>query len=197
MAMKLNFDNPNRDYLIDSYLSALSDKMGDTDEKGQEGAKMQEQMTKQDAIETLEIFRNDYTREGSAMCRAINIALDALRQPAIEPVREGDIMNDIIYKRAAYEAIKHEADTHMLPEYKEAYEKAARIIDQMPAIEPEVRHGRWVVNDRNPDYADCTNCGLSEWLGANGSRDYAETLLSGFKKFCPNCGARMGCNRHE
>lgn len=54
-----------------------------------------------------------------------------------------------------------------------------------------VQRGRWVVNDRNPDYADCTNCGLSEWLGANGSRDYAETLLSGFKKFCPNCGARM------
>lgn len=51
---------------------------------------MPEQMTKQDAIETLEIFRNDYTREGSAMCRAIGIALDALRQPTIEPeVRRG------------------------------------------------------------------------------------------------------------
>lgn len=61
-----------------------------------------------------------------------------------------------------------------------------------PHVEAKpVRYGRWVVNNRNPDYADCTNCGLSEWLGANGSRDYAETLLSGFKKFCPNCGARM------
>ena len=52
---------------------------------------MPEQMTKQDAIETLEIFRNDYTREGSVMCRAIDIALDALRQPTIEaePVRHG------------------------------------------------------------------------------------------------------------
>ena len=54
-----------------------------------------------------------------------------------------------------------------------------------------VRHGRWIVNVRNPDYVDCTNCGLSEWIGANGSRAYAETLLSGFKKYCPNCGARM------
>lgn len=51
---------------------------------------MPEQMTKQDAIETLEIFRNDYTREDSAICRAINIAIDALRQPTIEPeVRHG------------------------------------------------------------------------------------------------------------
>jgi len=46
---------------------------------------MPEQMTKQDAIETLEVFRNDYMREGSAICRAINIAIDALRQSTIEP----------------------------------------------------------------------------------------------------------------
>lgn len=52
---------------------------------------MSEQMTKQSAIETLEIFRNDYTREGSAICRAINIAIDALRQSTIEPeVRHGE-----------------------------------------------------------------------------------------------------------
>ena len=49
---------------------------------------MPEQMTKQDAIETLEIFRNDYTREGSAMCRAIDIAMDALRQQP--EVRHGE-----------------------------------------------------------------------------------------------------------
>ena len=52
---------------------------------------MKEQMTKQDAIETLKIFRNDYIREDSAMCRAISIALDALRQSKVEaePVRQG------------------------------------------------------------------------------------------------------------
>lgn len=52
---------------------------------------MDEAMTKQDAIETLEIFRNDYTRECSAICRAIDIAIDAMRQPTIEadPVRHG------------------------------------------------------------------------------------------------------------
>lgn len=69
---------------------------------------------------------------------------------------------------------------------------AADLIDKFADGDIVVaRHGRWVVNDRNPDYADCTNCGLSEWLGANGSKEYAETLLSGFKKYCPNCGARM------
>lgn len=41
---------------------------------------MPEAMTTQDAIETLEIFRNDYTREGSDLCRAIDIAIDELRQ---------------------------------------------------------------------------------------------------------------------
>lgn len=101
---------------------------------------MPEPMTKQDAIETLEIFRNDYVREGSAVCRAIDTAIVALRQTTTSE---------------------------------------------------SAKQGRWVVNDRNPNYADCTNCGLSEWLGANNSRRYAETLLSGFKKFCPNCGARM------
>lgn len=75
--------------------------------------------------------------------------------------------------------------------YNKALEDSAALVALMHTIEPEVRHGRWVVNDRNPDYADCTNCGLSEWIGANGSREYAETLLPGFKKFCPNCGARM------
>lgn len=67
-----------------------------------------------------------------------------------------------------------------------------KCIYEAPKVEADpVRRGRWIVNDRNPDYADCTNCGLSEWLGANGSRKYAKTLLSSFKKFCPNCGARM------
>lgn len=42
-------------------------------------------------------------------------------------------MNEMIFKRAAYEALKHEAETHELPASKEAYERAARIIDQMPA----------------------------------------------------------------
>lgn len=51
---------------------------------------MPEPMTKQEAIETLEIFRNDYIREDSDICRAIDIAIGALRNQTIESeVRHG------------------------------------------------------------------------------------------------------------
>lgn len=40
---------------------------------------------------------------------------------------------ELIDKRAAYEALKHEAEMHELPFTREAYERAARIIDQMYA----------------------------------------------------------------
>lgn len=71
---------------------------------------------------------------------------------------------------------------------------AADLIDKVADGDVVVaQHGQWVVNDQNPDYVDCTNCGLSEWLGSNGSKAYAKSILkiSGFKKFCPNCGAKM------
>lgn len=45
---------------------------------------MLKQMTKQDAIEALEFFRNDYTREGSEICQAIGIAIDTLKQSMVE-----------------------------------------------------------------------------------------------------------------
>ena len=70
--------------------------------------------------------------------------------------------------------------------------RVRQAINEAPKVKARPEwYGQWVVNDRNPDYADCTNCGLSEYLAANGSRAYAETLLPGFKKYCPNCGARM------
>lgn len=51
---------------------------------------MQKQMTNQEAIETLEIFRDDYTREDSAICQSIDISIDSLKHPTIEPeVRHG------------------------------------------------------------------------------------------------------------
>lgn len=45
---------------------------------------MSEQMTKQEVIETLETFKNDYTRENSAICRAIDFAVNALRRHTLE-----------------------------------------------------------------------------------------------------------------
>lgn len=46
---------------------------------------MLKQMTKQQAIERLEIFRrNGYLVEGSQICKAIDMAIDALKQSMTE-----------------------------------------------------------------------------------------------------------------
>lgn len=43
-------------------------------------------------------------------------------------------MPELIDKHAAYKALKHEAETHEFYESEVAYNRAARIIDQMPTI---------------------------------------------------------------
>lgn len=57
----------------------------------------------------------------------------------------------LIDKTEAYKALKHEAETHCLSFYVEAYDKSARIIDQMPAIEAEAVN-RWIpCSERLPE----------------------------------------------
>lgn len=109
-------------------------------------------------------------------------------------------MTKLIDKTAAYSALKHEAETHLLSFSAEAFEKAARIIDQMPTIEAEpVRHGRWI---EKPPYKDETVKGLefqivcSRCDEQNASIEFDENhvpIAKSFWKsrFCPNCGARM------
>lgn len=49
-------------------------------------------------------------------------------------------------------------------------------IDKMPTLEPEVVHGRWVMN--NPYGIKCCSvCGYGQSIGA--------------ENYCPNCGAKM------
>lgn len=75
-------------------------------------------------------------------------------------------------------------------------EDTMHCIDNIPADDvAEVRHGRWVDENKNPipwdecnskcplHSAYCSECG--EWLTA--SDEYPVTGL-----YCPNCGARMG-----
>jgi hypothetical protein len=84
---------------------------------------MQKQMTEQEAIETLELFRDDYTREDSAICQAIDIAIDALKQTTIEPeVRHGrwiwfESEGTFIHLRKCSECgdIKAQAETNFCP----------------------------------------------------------------------------------
>ena len=86
-------------------------------------------------------------------------------------------MPKLIDKTAAYNALKHESETHGLSFSAEAYDRAARIIDQMPTIEAEpVRHGRWW---RYPFKTASWRC------------DQCHHLADRQTQFCPNCGARM------
>lgn len=60
-------------------------------------------------------------------------------------------MAELIDKERAYTALKHEQYTHGLSFSAEAFEKAARIIDQMPTIEAEPVN-RWIpCSERLPE----------------------------------------------
>lgn len=95
-------------------------------------------------------------------------------------------MSELIDKTAAYNALKHEAETHGLSFSAEAYDRAARIIDQMQTIEPEVRHGRWIPYGRDNDhnsYIRCSHCNHEVVMYADSEK--AEP------KYCEECGAKM------
>ena len=64
--------------------------------------------------------------------------------------------------------------------YNRALEDAAALVALMPTIEPEVRHGRWIVKGQEIYCSECNEESLYNPFGA-----------SKFSRFCPNCGARM------
>lgn len=74
-------------------------------------------------------------------------------------------------------------------EYVSAYGEAAvdvinhveKYVNEMPTIEPEVRHGRW--KKKNGEIY-CTNCKKSKWS------ESFELMLRRFN-YCPHCGAKM------
>ena len=101
-------------------------------------------------------------------------------------------MTKLIDKTAAYKALKHEAETHELSFSAEAYDRAARIIDQMPAIEAEpVRHGEWLecwCNDK-VCASICTSCGKA---ATQARVIVGQELMTNVRyPLCPNCGAKM------
>lgn len=95
-------------------------------------------------------------------------------------------MPELIDKERAYTALKHEQYTHGLSFSAEAFEKAARIIDQMPTIEAEpVRHGRWIRRETVLDTeCKCSVCGYKDFVPKHDNYWFR-------RKFCPNCGALM------
>lgn len=59
-------------------------------------------------------------------------------------------------------------------------------IDKQPTIEPEQRHGRWIIKPHGSYRqlrAFCSACGKHSGIGGIESNQR--------KPFCPNCGARM------
>ena len=88
---------------------------------------------------------------------------------------------ECISKYQAYSALRSEAAEHEFPASKEAFERAARIIDQIPAADVRlVRRGKWVDKKTAIFTSMCSICSLS--ISENDSRFY---------KYCPNCGAEM------
>lgn len=81
-------------------------------------------------------------------------------------------MSEYIDKHVAYNLLKDEADSHMLPASHEAYERAAQIIDQIKPI-----YAEWVFMMQNNGYLwKCSLC------NANFENRF---------NYCPYCGAKM------
>jgi hypothetical protein len=58
------------------------------------------------------------------------------------------------------------------------YYEIRRRIETAPTIEPEVRHGRWIVKGQEIYCTECNEESLYNPFGA-----------SKFSRFCPNCGS--------
>ena len=95
----------------------------------------------------------------------------------------------LIDKGKAYLALKHEVETHMLPEYREAYERAARIIGQMKPVDAiALRHGHWIQTSEEDDNGAiecrCSICGALEEMCVDVFEEHGVY-------FCWRCGTIM------
>ena len=108
-------------------------------------------------------------------------------------------MRDLIDKHEAYYVLKAEADSHMLPESHEAYERSARIIDQMHLVKATPKKsGVWieftcesvVIKEESGgkyeailSHARCSECKSISY--------YINTWNATKHQFCPKCGCAM------
>lgn len=95
-------------------------------------------------------------------------------------------MNDYISSYKAYIALMSEAENHGLPASKEAYERAARIVSQIPAADVQsVRHGHWIKEKIDDDKS--LLYGAIKEIKCSVCNKGGLTI----SLYCPNCGARM------
>ena len=108
-------------------------------------------------------------------------------------------MSDLIYKSEAYRSIKAEAELHELPASREAYERAARIVDQMkPVKATPKKSGVWIE-------FTCESVVIKESSGGKYEAILSHARCSECKsisynintwnatthQFCPKCGCAM------
>lgn len=73
--------------------------------------------------------------------------------------------------------------------WADAEEEFLQRLKDAPTIDAvEVVHGHWYVSEY--EYLNCSVCGEEMYTGCN-STEEAQLLKEHWKKFCPNCGAKM------
>ena len=66
---------------------------------------------------------------------------------------------------------------------------ASELIDKVPDADvAPVVHGKWCVSEY--EYLNCSVCGEQMYTGCNSTKE-ALILAKHWKKYCPNCGAKM------
>lgn len=108
-------------------------------------------------------------------------------------------MNDLIYKSEAYRFIKAEAESHELPASREAYERAARIIDKMrPVKATPKKKGVWIEFTSEHAVIKGETIGEYEVMLSHArcseckSITYNVTTFNAIAyPFCPKCGCAM------
>lgn len=90
-------------------------------------------------------------------------------------------MDEYISREAAYrEIMALTLIPHISPIASAGVQKAAHVVHEIPSADvAPVRHGRWVVEEKDFGFAPCSLCGEIHEVDA-------EPI-----NYCPNCGAKM------
>ena len=108
-------------------------------------------------------------------------------------------MSDLISKSEAYGAIKHEAESHELPASREAYERSARIIDQIhPVKATPKKKGCWLEFSSESVVIKGENCGKYEAILSHARCSECKSISYNLNTwavdtytFCPKCGCAI------
>lgn len=129
-------------------------------------------MDKKDAIEYLLYMKHD-VQAGSPVDVAIDMAIEALKQPIIEP--------EVLM-------IKSDAARSLTDEEAAIFEEW---LNHDAVIEPEVRHGEWheCWHTDTVCASICTNCGKA---ATQARVIVGQELMTNVRyPLCPHCGAHM------